>query len=199
MAKKEIKEENKQIKPLKEAPNLGQESAKVADFTINLTNPEPKVKGIRLNIGSGVDYKPDFLNIDKYDPTADADWDIAHLPLRDNSVAQITCYSTLEHLPQGEIQILIKEWHRVLKTDGTVVATVPDIVGACERLLKDPEDDWALARIYGHQANEGQFHKSGFTPKRLYKYFGSAGFRRIGIAYFEEDNKVKNIFIEAVK
>lgn len=190
---KEIKEETKKV------PDLGQETIKVCAADINLNDPKQKVPGIRLNIGSGADYKPHFLNVDKYDSTADVNWDIANLPLRNNSVSQIICYSVLEHLPQADILRILKEFNRVLKVGGNLILTVPDMVSACERFLKDPEDDYALARIYGHQATEGQFHKSGFTPKKLFNYCGRAGFKYVGIGYFDELNKVKHILVEAVK
>jgi len=180
--------------------NIDQETVTVkGHWSYNLNNPPVKVPGIRLNIGSGVDYKPDFLNIDKYNKTADADWDIVHLPLRDNSVAQIISYAVLEHLPQLEILPILKEWCRVLKPNGNVVVVVPDMVSACQRFINNPDDDYALVRIYGHQADKGQFHKSGFTPKKLFTLFGCAGFRSIGISYFDEKNKVRNILVEAIK
>lgn len=180
-------------------PNIGRELISTAPFEINLADPTPKVEGIRLNIGSGTDYKPKFLNIDRFDPSADANWDIAHLPLCDSSVAQIICYSVLEHIPQNEILPILKEWHRVLKKDGCAYIMVPDMVAACQRFIDDPEDNWSLARIYGHQANEGQFHKSGFTPKKLFEYLGSAGFQYTGMSYYDEANGVKHLFAETKK
>ena len=198
---KEIKKEKERVDIKKVSPcNLDQETVlNKGNWSFNLVDPQVKVSGIRLNIGSGVDYREGFLNIDKYDTSADADWDISHLPLRDNSVAQIVSFSTLEHLPQLEILPILKEWCRVIKPNGNAVIVVPDMVGACQRFINDPEDDWALVRIYGHQANAGQFHKSGFTPKRLFELLGSAGFRAMAIAYFDESNKVRNILVEATK
>ena len=166
---------------------------------VNLNNPKQKVPGLRLNIGSGVDYKEGFVNVDPFDDDADVKAFAQSLPFHDNSVAQIVCYQVLEHIPQLEVLPVLKEFHRVLKANGNLVLAVPDMVGSCERFLADPENDWSLARIYGTQAHEGQFHKSGFTPKRLFKYCGYAGFRTVGIAYFNEGNGVRNLYVDATK
>lgn len=203
MAKKDqktIKQINKKIQVPSGVPDLGLETSSISEvLNINLADPEVKIPGIRLNIGSGADYKPGFLNVDKYDHSADANWDIVSLPLCDNSVAQIVCCSVLEHLPQAEVPKILQEWHRVLKLRGDLVLTVPDIVNACERIIKDPEDDWAISRMFGTQATEGQFHKSAYTPKRLFKYLGAAGFIEIGIAYFDEPNGVRHMYARAQK
>jgi SAM-dependent methyltransferase len=170
----------------------------LTETTINLQNPDPKVPGLRLNMGSGVDYKEGFLNIDLFDTSADASWDIRKLPLNNGSVAQIIAYDVIEHIANEDLVPMFKEWHRVLKNEGEVIITTPDMNSVCEEYLKDPENDWSFAPIYGNQDGEGQFHKSGFTPKRLFKLFGYAGFRRIGSAYFPQGN-IKHIYCSAMK
>lgn len=175
------------------ATNTGQE------LDINLANPAQKVPGLRLNIGSGVDYKEGFINIDPYDNTADIQAEMSELPFSDNSIAQIISYETLEHLAEAELQPSLNECFRVLKKGGELILVVPDMISACERYLEDPNNDWSLARIYGNQAHDGQFHKSGFTPKKLFRLLGTAGFRTIGMAHFNEPNGVRNIYAAAEK
>ena len=170
---------------------------RVIKTEINLKEPPAYVPGLKLNIGSGVDYKEGFLNIDKYDSSADANWDAKELPLNDNSVAQIFAHQLLEHLGTHEILPTLKEWHRVLKAKGNVIVIVPDLVSICEKVLKNPEDEWNLAKLFGNQEHEGQFHKTGFTPKRLFKLFGFAGFRQVNSAYLGDAEK--HIYIEAIK
>lgn len=180
-------------------PDLGVESTEVKPATYDLKNPPVYVDGLKLNLGSGRDYRKGYINIDKYDSTADLVADITNLPFSDNSVAQIYSSETLEHISRDEIPMVLKECHRVLKMGGNLVLVVPDMVAACERFLANPEDDWQLARIYGSQNHAGQFHKWGFTPKRLFKMLGEAGFVSTGVAYFKEDNGVRNLFAEAFK
>ena len=168
------------------------------EISINISNPEPKVSGLRLNVGSGIDYKEGFINIDLFDPSADAAWDIRKLPLNSGSVAQIIAYDVVEHIAVNDLIPMFKEWHRVLKQGGEVIVLTPDMVSLCEDFLKNPEDDWSYAPIYGNQDGEGQFHKCGFTPKRLFKLFGFSGFRIIGSAYFPQGG-VKHIYCTATK
>lgn len=184
----------------KDLPGMGLEAANIATATdVNLQDPPMRIPGIRLNVGSGIDSKEGFINIDPFDAHADMRAFAHELPFADDSVAQIVCYQTLEHLPQAQVQHVLTEFARVLKKEGNIVCTVPDMVGACERFLEDPENDWSLARIYGHQAHEGQYHKAGFTPKRLFKLCGYAGFRLVEIAYFSEGNGVRDLYLQAVK
>jgi len=169
-----------------------------AETVVNLHDPATTIKGIKLNIGSGVDCKDGYVNVDKYDSSADIKADICNLPFHDNSVAVVTCMEVLEHLGINEIGTALKELHRVMKPGASLHATVPDIVDACKKLVEDPENDWTLAVIYGNQTHDGQYHKNGFTPKRIFKLLGYAGFRIIKTAYIENLN-VRNIYIEAVK
>ncbi len=170
----------------------------VAETVINIQDPTPPVPGLRLNLGSGIDYKPGFLNIDLFDTSADASWDIRKLPLNNGSVSQIVAYDVIEHIGYDDIIPMFKEWHRVLKNGGEVIILTPDMVSVCENFLKNPEDDWSYAPVYGNQDGEGQYHKCGFTPRRLFRLFGYAGFRNIATAYFPQGG-VKHIYCKAIK
>ncbi len=172
---------------------------KLIETSLNLADPPCNLEGIRLNLGCGSDYKPKFLNVDKYDTHADANWDLTErLPLNDCSVAQIIAYETLEHLPMHKMLEVLTDWNRVLKPQGKVFAVVPDILSACKNVLEHPEDDWYLAVLYGNQSHDGQFHKNSFTPRRLFKLFGYAGFRTIGTAFIAYGS-TQEIYIEATK
>lgn len=178
---------------------MGKETAKIVPRDLDPNNPRCQVTGLRLNLGCGDDIKEGFLNVDPYNSSAQADWDMRKLPLKDNTVAQIICYEALEHIPQADVLPTLQEWYRVLKPRGNAVIIIPDMISACQRFLEDPEDEWALARIYGSQGAGGQFHHAGFTPKSIFKYFGHAGFKVIGVGFFDQDNGVKNLLVEATK
>lgn len=166
---------------------------------INLHDPQPKIKGLRLNMGCGTDIRPDYLNVDKYYKKADAMWDIFSIPLNDDSVAQVMCYEVFEHLPMHRVHEALSECYRVLKPGGTLVLTVPDIVSYCKNIVENPDDEYYITRLYGNQSHDGQYHLNGFTPKRLFKLLGNAGFRQIGTTHFEVAPNVINIFCEATK
>ncbi len=87
----------------------------------------------KLNIGSGRIRYTDFINIDKTqiidgngDKCVDVVLDIEKdkLPYEDNSIDEIICESTLEHLGDGFI-FALNEMHRVLKPTGILRGTVP--------------------------------------------------------------------------
>lgn len=169
---------------------------------INPYNPKPEIDGLCVNIGSGVDYKKGYINIDKFDTSADMQCDVSKMPFNNNTIAQITMHEVVEHLSMDELLPALREIHRVLKPNGRLVGTCPDIIDACKHVVDNPEDDYSLATIYGNQASGGQFHKMGFTPKRLFKYFGWAGFRVIKSAYFKTSDTStarQSIYFEAVK
>jgi SAM-dependent methyltransferase len=163
------------------------------------SNKLPPIEGMRLNIGSGKDYKKGFINIDKFDKTADANWDIEHLPLNDSCVAQIVCSDVLEHLPYKMILPVLIEFHRVLKHEGQILIFVPDIGALCKDVSENPEDEWKLAQLYGNQQHEGQFHKTGFTVKRLSVILGYAGFDRLVMALYPALDGLKMIYMEAYR
>lgn len=193
MDKKKIKETNDKV------PDLGKNLAKVAPLDLNLADPKPKIEGLRLNMGCGTEIKKGFLNVDKYYAKADAQWDILDIPLNDDSVAQVMCYEVLEHIPMKQIEKALSECYRILKPNGTIVLTVPDIISYCKNVVNDPDNEYNITRIYGNQSHQGQFHFNGFTPKTLFRLLGNAGFRTIGVAYFDSSPGVVNIFCEAQK
>lgn len=163
------------------------------------TNKEAPCYGLKLNLGCGKDYKQGYINIDKYDTSADANWDIEHIPLNDRTVSQIICSDFLEHLPHNQVLFLLKELNRLIKPEGRLIIIVPDLPSLCERVKNNPEDDWSLAQLYGHQQHEGQFHKTGFTVKRLTNLLGFAGFDNLTLAYYQSKDGLKSIYCEAHK
>lgn len=174
---------------------------KIVDVTVNLYDPKniPDIDGLVLNIGSGRDKLKNYINVDKYDPNADVNWDVFKMPLWDNSVKFIMAYQFLEHLSHEEAQLVAKEWARVVKPHGKILLTVPDLISVCENIIKHPEDEYCVAHMYGHQAHEGQFHKWGYTPTRLFTLFGFAGFHGVKCAYFEGGLGIREIFCEVEK
>lgn len=97
----------------------------------------------------------------------------------------------IEHVYPHEVSIVLKEFHRVLKADGFVVLTCPDIQTVCEAVVQDklleplyvsPAGPIApLDILYGHRASMAQgnlhmAHKCGFTYSALLGAFLQAGF-----------------------
>lgn len=88
----------------------------------------------KLNIGSGADYRPAYVNLEFYsnsdqhiEDTKPPDvWgDAHHLPFKDGSFDWIDILHTLEHL---EYPIdCVREMHRVLREGGDARIEVPDV------------------------------------------------------------------------
>ncbi len=98
----------------------------------------------------------------------------------------------IEHLYPHEVPIALREFHRVLKPNGFVVLTCPDLQSVCQAVAQDRLLEplyqspagaiSALDILYGHrgyiaQGNHYMAHKCGFTFKALCGAFGEAGFK----------------------
>ena len=132
---------------------------------------------MKLNLGSGnsktmkdlgytnIDiYKTEYvdlvLNIEK------------KLPYEDNSVEAIYCSHALEHCSMAAVPSMLKDWKRVLKTDGTIKIVVPEIESCMRNFLEASEKDkweYRIEYILGGQHKQvgEQFHKSAYTPSWL--------------------------------
>jgi ubiquinone/menaquinone biosynthesis C-methylase UbiE len=99
----------------------------------------------------------------------------------------------IEHIYPHEVRIALKEFYRVLKDDGIVVITCPDLQSVCEAVVNDklleplydteggqpisPIDILFGWRIPIKQGNEYMAHKGGFTYSALNSSFFEVGFK----------------------
>lgn len=102
----------------------------------------------------------------------------------DESVASIYASHVLEHLShQKELSTALREFHRVLMPDGTIMVSVPDLDKLCRELINpnnSPEIHFQFLLImFGGQLDEHDFHKMGFTWDILRTCLHLAGFRDI--------------------
>ena len=108
------------------------------------------------------------------------------------SVDALYSSHNIEHIFPHEVPVAIREFHRVLKEDGMVVITCPDLQSVCEAVAKDrlmeplyesPAGPISpIDILYGHrgfieQGNEYMAHKCGFTYSTLVSAFFEAGFK----------------------
>ena len=113
-----------------------------------------------------------------------------------SSVDAVFSSHNIEHIFPHEIPFALKEFYRVLKDDGIVVITCPDIQSVGEALASDKSLEplydspmggvTAIDILYGHRetTNDGNIfalHKCGFTYSTLDAVFFQAGFEaRVG-------------------
>jgi SAM-dependent methyltransferase len=108
------------------------------------------------------------------------------------SVDAIYSSHNIEHVFPHEVHSVLLEFHRVLKQDGFVVLTCPDLVSVCqavasdklmETLYESPAGPIApIDILYGLRSdiakgNVYMAHKTGFTYSTLCKAFFQAGFK----------------------
>ncbi len=112
------------------------------------------------------------------------------------SVDAIYSSHNIEHIFPHEVPVALSEFYRVLKEDGIVVITCPDIQSVGEAIAQDKLFETlyestmgpvtAFDILYGHRettldGNVFMIHKGGFTYSTLDKAFFEAGFKaRVG-------------------
>lgn len=102
----------------------------------------------------------------------------------------------LEHLYAHEVVMALNEFHRVLKPNGVLVMTLPDLESIAEKIIEGKLEEplyqspsgpiSPIDILYGHRqfiANGNHFmaHKTGFTAASLSQKLSEAGFKRIDI------------------
>ena len=108
------------------------------------------------------------------------------------SVDAVYSSHNIEHIFPHEVPIALREFYRVLKEDGIVVITCPDIQSVGEALTQDKLFETlyespmgpvtAFDILYGHRetttdGNVFMIHKGGFTYSTLDRAFKKAGFQ----------------------
>ena len=127
------------------------------------------------------------------------------------SVDALYSAHNIEHIYPHQVPIALREFYRVLKEDGMVVITCPDLQSVCEVVVQDkllePLYDSPSGPIspidtmYGHrgfiaQGKEYMAHKGGFTYSVLNSAFYEAGFK---IRYGGRRPAAWDLFIVAFK
>ena len=112
----------------------------------------------------------------------------------DASVDALFSSHNIEHLYPHEVPLALSEFKRVLKSDGFVVVTCPDLQSVCALIAEDKLTDPAytspagpiapLDILYGHRpalarGNLYMAHRCGFTQKVLTGTLQMAGFARV--------------------
>lgn len=147
---------------------------------------------LKLNLGSGDSKFHGFTSVDKYDDAADVKADLIDLPFPDNSVDEIKCYQTIEHIPYHQTDKMFQEMYRVLVPGGTAHIECPDLMYAAVAIVTSGDIDqkwiqhiygeyhrpWDVGR-YGEGAvfHDGSKHYQGWTFKRMKRICEPIGFK----------------------
>jgi len=152
--------------------------------------------------------------VDKYidDPQIE-NWDATDLSqIADNFAEEIYSSHLLEHISHTRLQEVLALWYRKLVGGGRLTVNVPDLVWACERLLKMEngqlvEGDfstWLGERnvweiFYGTHSHEGEHHGAGFTESFLRDLLEKVGFRNVVIKKEMEAHNMRCLIATAIK
>ena len=125
---------------------------------------------MKLNIGSGRDYRSEYINIDavatvKPDLVLDL---LQTWPFENNSVSEVLAHDILEHFTREQLQQhILPEITRVLKTGGVFRFRTPNPDAIIKTFAHDPEV--RIDFLYGAPRDTGIFgaHKVGFTQTSL--------------------------------
>lgn len=127
----------------------------IADLGAGFISPYMRDEGKVVSFDIREETKPDVI------------CDLRKLPVPDQTFDIVFSSHTLEHFGFNSVQIVLKEWARVLKVGGELRLVVPNIKHVGYRLATDQmlaTDFWIL---WGEQDYPKNFHAVGFTPKSL--------------------------------
>ncbi|BFM40965.1 methyltransferase domain-containing protein [Synechocystis sp. LKSZ1] len=139
---------------------------------------------IKLHIG-GTQVHPEWKILDiEARPEVDYVGNANNLSqFSDNSVDVIYASHVLEHFyynVDNELANTLIEWHRVLKSGGKLMVSVPDLKTLCWLYLHPNahplERHHIMRMIFGGQTNIYDVHKVGFDEDILAMYLEMAGF-----------------------
>jgi predicted SAM-dependent methyltransferase len=104
----------------------------------------------------------------------------------DETFDEIYASHILEHFDYKDtLNIALKEWYRVLRKEGKMSISVPNIQVICGLILnKEFNADqrfFLLRMILGGHMNPYDYHNTGFDKDILGFFLGTAGFKRMDI------------------
>lgn len=112
----------------------------------------------------------------------------------DNSVDAVYSSHNIEHIYAHEVPVALAEFKRVLKPEGFIIITCPDLQSVCALVAEGKLTDAAYVSpagpiapidiLYGHRppiaaGNLHMAHRFGFTEKTLREEVTAAGFTTI--------------------
>jgi SAM-dependent methyltransferase len=134
---------------------------------------------IKLNLGCGNKILDGFVNVDVVEERAGAKPDIVanvseRLPFPDDYADLILSVHVIEHFYRWEVLEVLREWVRVLKPGGIMVCECPNLLSACEAMLRKPEASAGTGKevarsmwvLYGdpNWRDPLMCHRWGYTP-----------------------------------
>lgn len=175
------------------------------------TDAAPLVK--LADIGAGLESpyfgRADRVQVVRFDGNelANPDYrcDIRRLPALDESFDVVHSRHVLEHFGRGELMDILKEWTRILRVGGEIRISVPNLCAAMKQILLMeeeilPPDPYPFWQLYGQQLDHSDYHRNGFTPRRMklaLERLGILGDIEVTVGGGDQDDM--NILARAIK
>ncbi|MFW9770716.1 MAG: hypothetical protein ACFFBY_02900 [Promethearchaeota archaeon] len=156
---------------------------------------------MKLNIGCGKKYEPDYYNIDLFDDLiADKKMSALDLEFDDNSCQEIKAIHLIEHLGFYQSIYALGEFFRVLEPKGKLIIETPDLEKAFRTYLNSNygQKNDVLSWIYG-LPHEGLEHKFCFPPQLLYEILEKIGFENVNYMSFYNSESIPTVKFEVNK
>jgi len=150
---------------------------------------------MKLNIGCGKKYDPDYCNIDLYeDLVADRLMSAFNLEFDDYTCDEIKAIHIIEHLSFFETIYALSEFFRVLEPNGKLILETPDLDKTCKHYLKANEEQKKdiLGWFFGIP-HKGLQHKICFPPYLLRELLSNAGFRNISTVFYYNNESIPSV------
>ncbi len=150
---------------------------------------------MKLNIGCGKKFEPDYYNIDLYDNlVADKKMSALDLDFADNSCQEVKAIHLIEHLGFYQSIYALSEFFRVLEPKGKLILETPDLEKAFRIYLNSNYEQKKdiLSWIYG-LPHEGLQHKFCFPSQLMIEILEKIGFDDIIQTNFYNQESIPTI------
>ncbi|NVM45820.1 MAG: methyltransferase domain-containing protein, partial [Candidatus Lokiarchaeota archaeon] len=156
---------------------------------------------MKLNIGCGKKYDPDYCNIDLYeDLVADRLMSAFKLEFNDNTCDEIKAIHIIEHLSFFETTYALSEFFRVLEPNGKLILETPDLEKSCQHYLEaDGEQKKEILGWFFGIPHKGLQHKICFPPFLLIELLENTGFDNITNSFFYNNESIPSVRFKCYK
>lgn len=133
---------------------------------------------MKLHLGCGKRYIPGFVHVDGLSyPHVDHVQPIDRLGVFETgSVDLIYACHVVEHFKRHEVEDVLREWFRVIRSGGTIRLSVPDFRVLAQIYLDSGDIDLVVGPICGRQDHQYNVHYNVFDMRSMTRLLERVGF-----------------------